>query len=227
MGAAALKHRLGIQLKDWTLVEQALTHRSYLNENKCWPLEHNERLEYLGDAVLELVTTDHLFRTYPNSSEGELTQFRSKIVQNERLAQIGERFGIWDAMYLSKGERRSEGRARERIVACTVEALIGAIYLDQGFRFASSFITKHILQEIDDALLTTKDAKSKFQEKAQAMEGVTPTYRVMSESGLDHAKHFVVGVYLGSAMVATGAGSAKRLAEEEAAKAALDTKGWK
>lgn len=227
MGTAALRQRLSIALNDWTLLEQALTHRSYLNDNKQWPLEHNERLEYLGDAVLELVISDHLFRTYPKFQEGELTMLRAKLVRNETLASVAEKFGIWECMHLSKGEQRSEGRTRDRILACAVEAMIGAIYLDQGMRTASSFIMKHVLQDIDEALLRKKDAKSELQEKAQSIEKITPTYQILEESGLDHAKNFIVGVFLGSTMIAKGNGPAKRLAEEEAANEALRIKGWK
>lgn len=227
MGTAALKHKIGIGFNDWTLLEQALTHRSYLNENRQWPLEHNERLEYLGDAVLELIISDYLFRTYPESQEGELTTLRTKLVRNETLAGTAERLGLWEYMHLSKGERRSAGRSRNRIMACTVEAMIGAIYLDQGMRGASSFVMRHVLQDIDEALLEKKDAKSELQEKAQLIEKTTPTYQVLGESGLDHAKNFVVGVFLGSTMIAKGNGPGKRLAEEEAANEALMIKGWK
>ena len=227
MGAAALKQSLGITLNEWTLLEQALTHRSYLNENRQWPLEHNERLEYIGDAVLELVTSEYLFRRYPGFQEGELTILRASLVRNEALAAVAGKFGVWECMYLSKGERRSEGRARDRIVACAVEAIIGAIYLDQGLQSAHSFAMKHILQNVDEALLRKKDAKSEFQEKAQANERITPTYQVLEESGKDHARNFIVGVFLGSTMIATGNGPAKRLAEEAAANEALRIKGWK
>lgn len=227
MGAAALKHRLGITLSDWTLLEQALTHRSYLNDNKQWPLEHNERLEYLGDAVLELVISDYLFKRYPKFQEGELTTLRAKLVRNETLASVAEKFGVWECMHLSKGEQKSEGRARDRITACAIEAIIGALYLDQGIRVATSFVMKHVLQDIDETLLRKKDAKSELQEKAQSFEKATPTYKVLEETGFDHAKNFVVGVFLGSIMIAKGNGPAKRLAEEEAANEALKIKGWK
>ena len=226
MGTAALKQRLGISLNDWTLLEQALTHRSYLNDNRQWPLEHNERLEFLGDAVLELTISDFLFKTYPRFQEGDLTTLRAKLVRNEVLAGIGDKFGLWECMHLSKGEQRAEKRARDRIVACAIEAIIGAIYLDQGIRAARAFIMKHVLQEIDEAFLEKKDAKSKFQEKAQLFERTTPTYQMLEQSGPDHARDFVVGVFLGSTMIAKGNGPAKRLAEEEAAKSALSTKGW-
>ena len=225
MGSAALKQKLGIRLNDWTLLEQALTHRSYLNDNKQWPLEHNERLEFLGDAVLELVISDHLFRTYPGFQEGELTVLRAKLVRNETLAVVAARFCVWECMYVSKGERKAEKRSRDRITACAIEAIIGAIYLDQGMNVVRSFVMSHVLRDIDEALLRSKDAKSEFQEKAQSIERTTPTYSVLEESGPDHAKNFVVGVFLGSTMIATGNGLAKRLAEEEAAKSALSIKG--
>jgi ribonuclease III len=226
MSGVALKQRLGVSLKDWTLLEQALTHRSYLNENRQWPLEHNERLEFLGDTVLELVISNHLFRTYPQFQEGELTQLRAKLVCNEVLARVAEKFNVWESMYLSNGERKSGGRARDRIMACAIEAIIGAVYLDQGLRTVSSFIMKHVLQDIDEALLGSKDGKSELQEKAQAIEKTTPTYQVLEDNGPDHERNYIVGVFLGSTMIATGYGLTKKLAEEEAAKSALKTRGW-
>jgi ribonuclease-3 len=201
-----------------------------LNENKGAGLEHNERLEFLGDAVLELVTTSFLFRKYPKKSEGELTAFRSAIVNTVSLTKVAERIGLDGFILLSKGEAKDTGRARSVIIANAVEAVIGAIYIDKGYDAAANFISDHVLYVIDiENIVENKswlDAKSHFQEAAQEKAGATPTYRTLKETGPDHDKHFVLGVFLGDVQIATGSGASKQEAEQMAAKKALEVKGW-
>src|SRR3990167_7392243 len=178
---------LGLEIRDHDLFQQVFVHRSYLNEHRSFPLGHNERLEFLGDAVLELVVTDHLYRTYPNP-EGELTNYRSALVNHRTLSQIADRLKINDFMLLSKGEAKDTGRARQIILANAIEAVIGAIYLDQGYDVAKEFIDREILVELPAIIAEGAhlDPKSQFQELVQEKEGVTPVYRVVSESGPDH-----------------------------------------
>jgi ribonuclease-3 len=201
-----------------------------LNENRGSGLEHNERLEFLGDAVLELVVTSYLFRKYPKKPEGELTAFRSAIVNTVSLIKVAETMGLNEFMLLSKGEAKDKGRARAVILANAVEAVIGAIYLDQGYNSAANFISENILNVIDiDEIVKTKswlDAKSRFQEKAQEKVGVTPSYKTLKETGPDHDKQFTLGVFLGDVQVALGSGPSKQEAEQKAAEKALQVKGW-
>lgn len=226
MATAALEERLGVKFNDATLLEQALTHRSYVNEHRSYPLEHNERLEFLGDAVLELISSDFLFRSYPRHQEGGLTELRSRLVRNEVLTEVADRLGIWDSMRLGKGSLCVGKRTRDRLTACAIEAIIGALFLDQGLDAARSFVTKHVLRNVHGSVPERDDPKSELQEKAQSIERVTPRYQLLQESGLEHTKTFVVGVFLGSTMVAQGSGPAKKKAEVEAARAALKAKGW-
>ncbi len=218
-----LEKRIGIQFKNKDLLKQAFTHRSYLNEHKSIHLEHNERLEFLGDAVLELVATDFLYGMYPKKPEGELTSIRSALVNSQMLAQISSSLGLNDFLLLSRGEAKDTGRARQYILANTYESLTGAIYLDTGYNAAKDFIARTILPltaEIVDKK-TWADAKSSFQEKAQERTGITPSYKSLREAGPDHDKHFTIGLYLGTRLVSEGSGKSKQEAEQEAAQKAL------
>lgn len=219
--------KIGLKFKKPNLLLQALTHRSYLNENPKWRLDHNERLEFLGDAVLELVVTDYLYARYPNP-EGELTNWRAAIVNAVILAKISQKFDLNDYVLLSRGEAKDVGRARQYILANAIEALIGAIYLDQGYKKAEEFINRFVIEELP-AIIEQKayrDPKSRFQEEAQDRVGTTPTYEVIKEWGPDHARHFDIGVFLGDELVAKGEGLSKQEAQQAAAEEALKKKGW-
>ncbi len=219
--------RLGLTFHNPDLLLQAITHRSYLNENRS-TLQHNERMEFLGDAVLELVVTDFLFRKFPNKPEGELTTYRSALVNTQSLAASSEKLGVNDMLLLSKGESKDTGRARQLILANTFEAIIGAAYLDGGIKAATDFISKNIYPKIDEILTDClwQNAKSHFQEAAQEQRGITPNYKTVSEEGPDHDKCFVVGVFLNKECVATGEGKSKQEAEQNAANTALKKTGW-
>jgi len=211
--------------KDKNLLKESLTHRSYLNENPSWHLPNNERLEFLGDAVLELATTEELYNRYPESQEGDLTSYRAALVNYQMMATIAKEIGLENFVLLSRGEARDTGRARDVILANAMEALIGAIYLDSDYlrakKFVKSFVLGHLAEVIAKGLY--KDAKSLLQEKAQADLKVTPNYKVISEKGPDHAKIFEVGVFLNDKMIAVGSGQSKQDAEVEAARKALET----
>jgi len=219
--------QLGLVFSDYALLEEALTHRSYLNEHKD-AKAHNERLEFLGDAVLELAVTHFLFMKYPSKPEGELTAFRSALVNTVSLAESADAIGLNDLLLLSKGERKDTGRARQIILANAFEALLGAIYLDQGYEAAETFIATHLHPKIDDIVRTRawQDAKSRFQELAQEKRGHTPVYRTLAETGPDHDKAFTIGVFVGEEEIARGEGHSKQEAEQAAAQAAIDTTGW-
>jgi ribonuclease-3 len=225
-----LASKIKTEFKDINLLRQACTHRSYLNENKSSGLEHNERLEFLGDAVLELVVTHFLYKKFPGRNEGELTAYRSAIVNTVSLSKAASFMGINEYLLLSKGESKDTGRARSIILADTVEAIIGAIYVDQGYDSAEKFIANFILEVIDiDEIIDKKlwlDAKSRFQEKAQEETGITPTYKTMKETGPDHSKLFTLGVFIGDKQIALGTGMSKQEAEQKAAEKALEVKGW-
>ncbi|PIP24109.1 MAG: ribonuclease III, partial [Candidatus Nealsonbacteria bacterium CG23_combo_of_CG06-09_8_20_14_all_37_18] len=210
------------------LLIQAFCHRSYLNENPNSNLENNERLEFLGDAVLELIVTEYLFEKYPKKSEGELTNWRAALVNAKMLSETANELGFNDYLLLSKGEKKETGKARQYILANTFEALIGAAYLDSGYKKCRDFIEKNLIAKLPEIIEKGlfKDAKSCFQEEAQERTGITPAYKVMKEWGPDHSKHFIIGVFLNSELVAEGEGSSKQEAEVEAAKNALETKGW-
>jgi ribonuclease-3 len=222
------EQKIGLSFNDKALLRQAFTHRSYLNENRGLNMEHNERLEFLGDAVLELVVTDYLFKKYPDKPEGDLTSYRSSLVNSITLAQAAKDLSMDDYLMLSRGESKDTGRARTYIMANTFEALLGAIYLDQGYEATRGFIEKTIFHLIDEIVEKGlwMDAKSKFQELAQEKVGVTPSYKTMKEVGPDHDKQFTVGVYLGSELVVTGEGSSKQEAEQNAARKGLMHKNW-
>lgn len=222
-----LESDLGYSFKDKNLLRQALTHRSYLNENPDWDLDHNERLEFLGDAVLELVVTEHLYNKYPNP-EGEMTNWRAALVNAVMLAKITSEFGLNDHLLLSRGESKDTGRARQYILANAIEALIGAMYLDGGYAPCRDFTDRFVLSKLPDIISNKsyRDAKSLFQEIAQENAGVTPTYRVLEEWGPDHARQFRVGVFLDKEQIGTGEGNSKQEAQQGAAEDALKKKGW-
>jgi ribonuclease-3 len=219
---------LGLNFKNKNLFKQAFTHRSYINENRSSGMSHNERLEYLGDAVLQLVITDFLFNKFPNMDEGELTSVRSALVNADTCSSVAQKLGVNEYLLLSKGESKDVGRARQYILANTLEAIIGAIHLDQGFAEAKNFILKNITPLADSIVESGSwiDAKSLFQSKAQEEMSQTPIYRTISESGPDHDKHFTVGVFVGDERMGVGEGKSKQDAEQEAARDALKTKGW-
>ncbi len=223
-----LEGRLGHTFKDKSFIIEALTHRSYLNEHADFAYTHNERLEFLGDAVLEVIVTEHLFKNFANP-EGELTNWRAALVNAKTLAGIATQLEFEDFLLMSKGEARDKAsKARMYILANAIEAIIGAIYLDGGMPAATKFINMHILSHLEFILKNELyvDPKSKFQETSQELLGVTPTYKVLEEKGPDHAKEFTVGVFLEKDMVAVGQGSSKQEAQVAAAQAGLDAKGW-
>lgn len=223
-----LEKSLGLSFQNKDLLLQALTHRSYLNENSDSRTGHNERLEFLGDAVLELVVTEALYEKFPDKPEGELTSFRAALVNAKMLSDVAVDIKINDFLLLSRGEAKDIGRARQYILANAMEALIGAIHLDQGYDAVRDFITRVVLSRTGEMLEKKlyKDPKSLFQESAQERAGITPTYEVMREWGPDHDKHFVIGVYLKDELVAEGEGPSKQSAQEEAARNGLAAKGW-
>lgn len=214
--------RIEIQFKDKSLLERVFIHRSYLNEHKSLKLEHNERLEFLGDAVLELAVTKFLYDKY-NRPEGEMTNWRSALVKGESLSTESKRLGLDDLIKTSRGEAKNTGKARDLILANAFEALIGAIYLDLGFKTASDFILKNVCFKIDEIVENQLyyDAKSRFQELSQEKYGITPTYETVSETGPDHSKLFLVGAHLGKNKIAEGEGSSKQRAQLDAAANAL------
>lgn len=222
-----LESRIDTKFKNKNLLLQALTHRSYLNENPKWHLDHNERLEFLGDAVLELVVTEYLYNNYPNP-EGEMTNWRAALVNANMLAKISTEFDLNGFVLLSRGEAKDTGRARQYILANAMESLIGAIYLDQGYDAADKFIKKFVIKELSEIIEKNlfRDAKSLFQEKAQEKVGITPTYEVLQEWGPDHARNFKIGVYLGKELVGQGEGPSKQEAQQVAAEDALQKRGW-
>lgn len=228
-GFATLEETLGISFNDKSMLVQAFVHRSYLNENRDFPLAHNERLEFLGDAVLELAVTEFLFEKYLNP-EGELTNWRAALVNAKMCARVATEIDLDPYLFLSHGESKDAGtKAREYILANAIEALIGAIYLDQGWEMAKQFILRWIVSKLGEVLDEGlwMDPKSRFQEAAQEMLGITPSYRVLQEEGPDHDKIFMVGVYLDKEKVAVGTGGSKQEGQVNAAEKALQKKGWK
>ncbi len=220
--------KTNIFFNDKKLLEQAFIHRSFINENTGSKLSHNERLEFLGDAVLELIITDYLYKKYPDRDEGELTAYRSALVNAVIVGEVALSLGMNDYLLLSKGEAKDIGKARSYILANTYEAYVGAVYLDQGYDIARNFIAKTLFGKID--LIVAKklwrDAKSLVQEKSQEYLNVTPSYRVINEVGPDHDKHFTVAIFFGDEHITEGRGHSKQEAEQSAAQAALQAKDW-
>lgn len=217
-----------IIFNDKKLLEQAFIHRSYINENTGSKLSHNERLEFLGDAVLELVVTDYLYNKYTDRDEGELTAYRSSLVNSITIGEVALSLGMNDYLLLSKGEAKDIGKARSYILANTYESYIGAVYLDQGYDIAQSFIAKTLFGRIDMIVAKKlwRDAKSLIQEKTQENLNITPAYKVLQEVGPDHDKHFTAGIFFGDECIAEGKGHSKQDAEQSAARKALEVKEW-
>jgi ribonuclease-3 len=222
------ENEIDIVFKDKNLLKQAFIHRSYINENNNTGFSHNERLEFLGDAVLELVVTDFLYRKYPNYAEGELTAIRSALVNAIIISEVAASLKINDYLLLSKGEAKDNGKARQYILANTFEALIGAIYLDTGYEKADKFIKAFLLPKTEEIVAKKlwRDSKSLVQEKAQEYVGYTPSYKVVNETGPDHDKYFTVGIFFGNEKIAEGKGKSKQEAEQKAAENALKAKAW-
>lgn len=220
-----LESKIGFVFKNKDLLKEALTHRSYLNENPSWQYPHNERLEYLGDAVLELAVTENIFRKYPQFEEGPLTLLRAALVNYQFLAKVAAEIELHNYLFLSRGESRDSSRAREVILANAIEALIGAMYLDQGFEAVDVFVRRYIAGKATEVLAAGeyKDAKSLLQELVQEKKKITPTYKVLEEFGPDHKKTFRVGVFVGDEKIGEGSGPSKQEAELDAAKNALAT----
>lgn len=222
------EEKIGIKFKDKNLLKQAFTHRSYLNENPSLALEQNERLEFLGDAVLELAITEYLYKKYPKKTEGEMTALRAALVNSITLSEVAGEINVGDFLLLSKGEAKSMGKARQYILANAFEAIIGAVYLEHGYEKIRKFLEKNLFGKIEEVIEKKLwiDAKSLFQEKAQEIESITPSYKVLSESGPDHEKVFTMGVFLGDELTAEGKGASKQEAEQEAARNGLKAKNW-
>lgn len=226
---AKLEKRLGVVFINKDLIKQALVHRSYLNEHPDFSLGHNERLEFLGDAVLEIVVTEFLYLNFVTTPEGDLTNWRASLVNAKMLYEIAAELNVEECLYLSKGEARDKNKkSRQFILANSIEAIIGAMYLDQGIEVAKQFILKKVITKLDDILRNQKylDPKSRFQEKAQEERGITPHYQILDEIGPDHAKIFTVGLYLEEELITTGKGSSKQEAQVEAAANGLKKMNW-
>ena len=219
-----LEEKIGVKFTNKDLLTQAFVHRSYLNENPDFSLFHNERLEFLGDAVLELIVTDYLYASFPDKPEGELTSWRAALVNSKMLSLVAKEIDLNDFLLLSRGEKRETGKARDYILANTFEALVGSMYLDRGIAETRRFVKRWLLPKIsmiqEEHLF--QDAKSRFQEVAQEKVNITPVYKLLKESGPDHVKHFVIGAFLGSELAGQGEGFSKQEAEERAAKEALE-----
>jgi len=224
----AFEKTIQYKFKNEDLLKQAFVHRSYLNEHRGLRMEHNERLEFLGDAVLELAVTDFLYRKYPEKTEGDLTSFRAALVNTTTLSVIAAGLTMDDFLLLSKGEAKDTGRARQYILANTFESVIGALFLDGGYSAAERFIAEYLFPLTDKMVEERlwQDAKSHLQEKAQEKAGVTPEYSTLKEIGPDHSKRFVVGVFLNEEKISEGEGNSKQEAEQDAAEKALKEKGW-
>jgi len=224
-----LEKKLNYSFKDKAFLNEAIVHRSYINEHPEFRLGHNERLEFLGDAILEMVVTEYLFKKYPDSPEGELTNLRASLVNSTNLAKVAENLKIGDFLYMSKGESKDKNpKSRQYILANAFEAVLGAIYLDGGITASRKFVQSAVLSTLEE-ILDKKlyvDPKSYFQEMAQEKTGITPSYKVISAVGPDHNKTFTIGIYLGEEMIATGKGTSKQEAQTNAAQAALEKKNW-
>ena len=224
-----LQKKLGVKFNDESLLKQALVHRSYLNEHPDFNIGHNERLEFLGDAVLEIVVTEFLYLNFETTPEGDLTNWRASLVNAKMLYEVAKDLGIEEDLYLSKGESKDKNKkSRQYILADAVEAIIGAIYLDQGIEIAKRFILANVVGRLDEILKNQSylDPKSHFQEKAQELKGITPHYQILDETGPDHAKIFTVGLYLDDELVISGVGSSKQEAQVDAAAKGLKKMNW-
>ena len=224
-----LEEIIKIKFKNLDYLRQSVVHRSYINEHSSFELGHNERLEFLGDAVLEIIVTEYLFKNFPDTPEGDLTNWRASLVNSKMLALVASEIKLEKFLYLSRGESKDKNsKARQYIVANAVEAVIGAIYLDQGIRAATKFVKKYMLSKLEHILSNQLflDPKSKFQEKAQETYKATPHYKVLSESGPDHDKIFEVGLYLGDKIISKGKGSSKQEAQVDAAEKGIRKKKW-
>lgn len=217
------KQKLGFEYKNIDLLINALTHRSYVNEHKKSTSTHNERLEFLGDAVLELVVTDYLYKNY-DEPEGILTSWRAALVRTESIGAAGEALGYEPLIRMSKGEKKGSERARQQILANAFEAVVGSVYLERGYDDAEKFINKYIISKLDTILSegSWRDPKSHLQEVSQKVDNATPVYKVIEESGPDHDKVFTLGVYVNNKLIGKGIGPSKQYAQQQAAKAALD-----
>ncbi len=222
-----LEKKIEIEFNNKDFLQQALVHRSYLNENPKFHLNDNERLEFLGDAVLEIIVTDYLYKNYPNP-EGDLTNWRAALVNAKMLAKVANQLEMNNHLLLSHGESKDNGRARNYILADALEALIGAIYLDQGHDKAKEFIEREIIKELPEIIKQKlyQDPKSRFQEEAQERVGITPSYKVIEEWGPDHNKQFIIGIYLEEELITESQGTSKQEAQEKAAETALKKKKW-
>ncbi len=224
-----LQKRLGVKFIDESLLKQALVHRSYLNEHPDFNIGHNERLEFLGDAVLEIVVTEFLYLNFANTPEGDLTNWRASLVNAKMLYEVANDLGIEEYLYLSRGESKDKNKkSRQYILADAIEAIIGAMYLDQGIEVAKKFILTNVVSRLNEILKNQSylDPKSHFQEKAQELKGITPHYQILDETGPDHAKIFTVGLYLGEELVISGMGSSKQEAQVDAAAKGLKKMQW-
>lgn len=223
MDIQTIQTTLGLTFKDKTLLQRALTHRSFINENPNHFLDDNERLEFLGDAALDFITGEFLYHRFPEMHEGHLTSLRSALVRTEKLAEFSMHINLGECLFLGKGEEESGGRDRLPILCGAFEALMGALYLDQGIDKVRDFFVPLIKPAIEEILETKsdKDAKSRFQELAQSWSKVTPTYQSLSEDGPDHAKTFTVGAFLADVCYGKGSGPNKQQAAQAAAKSAL------
>ena len=226
----AFEEKISVHFRDRAVLREAFTHRSYINETRERGLAHNERLEFLGDAVVELSVTDFLYKKYPQANEGDLTSYRAALVNAVTLGNLAIDLGMEEFLLMSKGEAKDKGtKAREIILANAFEALVGAIYLDQGYLAADMFLKVNLLGKTDEIVKKElwRDSKSFFQEEAQERAGITPSYKVIKEEGPDHDKDFIIGVYLDKELVAEGTGKSKQEAEQSAAGEGLKVKGWK
>ncbi len=224
-----LEKTIGIKFKNKDFLAQSVVHRSYLNENPKFRLYHNERLEFLGDAVLEIIVTEFLYKNYPKTPEGDLTNWRASLVNSKMLATVAKEINLEKYLFLSKGEAKDKNtKARQYIVANAVEALIGAIYLDQGIKKSEKFVKKYMLSKLDNILSNELflDSKSKFQEKSQEVYKITPHYKVLKESGPDHERIFEIGLYLKNKLITKGKGSSKQEAQVDAAAEGIKKYNW-
>ncbi len=224
-----LEKIINVKFNNIDLLQQALVHRSFINEHPDFRVGHNERLEFLGDAVLEIIITEYLFINFPDKPEGDLTNWRASLVNSKMLYQVAKNLNFEKYLLLSKGESRDkDSKARQYILADSVEAIIGAIYLDQGLEVAKNFIFKNVIINLDDIIKnkTYLDPKSRFQEMSQEVVGITPSYKVLKEEGPDHAKKFTIGLFLEEELVSVGEGFSKQEAQTDAAEKGLQVKNW-